>query len=244
MKRSRANPLVAIVNRSNNVLTDYQIIRMVPALQRQITEHFQPAWGLTAQIIYAERDIPKDAYQVIVYDKPGDGDEGYLGYHFSPGGFPIASVFALEDMRDDGTISDTLSHEILEMLVDPAVNLYAYRPGHGARPARGYFYEVCDPVQCRKYDIDGHLMCNFVYPEWFEQVWARGSRRFDHLNAVGEPFEVLDGCYADVYERRPGRRGQFKTVWGPEDDAGAQRREKHRKKHRNKQRLNIRADEV
>ena len=61
MKRSRANPLVAIVNRSNNVLTDYQIIRMVPALQRQITEHFQPAWGLTAQIIYAERNVPKDA---------------------------------------------------------------------------------------------------------------------------------------------------------------------------------------
>ncbi len=44
-------------------------------------------------------------------------------------------------MNEDGTISDTLSHEILEMLVDPAVNLYAYRPGQGTRPARGYFYE-------------------------------------------------------------------------------------------------------
>ena len=135
MKRSRANPLIAIKNQSNNVLTDYQIIRMIPALQRQVTEHFHPAWGMTAQIIFAERNVPKDAYEIVVFDKARDaGDAGYLGYHFSPDGNPVATIFALEDMNEDGTISDTLSHEILEMLVDPAVNLYAYRPGWGRGP--------------------------------------------------------------------------------------------------------------
>ena len=234
MKRSRANPLIAVVNRSNNVLTDYQIIRMIPALQRQLTEHFQPAWGLTAQIIYAERDIPKDAYQVVIYDKPGDeGDAGYLGYHFTNNGFPIASIFALDDMRDDGTISDTLSHEILEMLVDPAVNLYAYRPGHGSRPARGYFYEVCDPVQCVKYEIDGILVTNFVYPEWYEFIWPEGSRKFDHMGSLTKPFQVLKDCYADIYEERRGDEGGFKTIWGSGQGA-------HKKRHRMKSRIQTR----
>ncbi|HEX8188515.1 MAG TPA: hypothetical protein VF586_09200 [Pyrinomonadaceae bacterium] len=241
---TRTNPLV-VIKSTTSLVPEEQVRQIIGALQYQVTYDFRPAWGIGATITYARKgeEYP-NAYRIDIRRTAGEEERGYLGYHFSAAGYPVATIFAEEDLRGDKTISDTLSHEILEMLVDPACNLYAHRAADGGRPARGYFYEVCDPVQCRKYDIDGHLMCNFVYPEWFEQVWARGSRRFDHLNAVGEPFEVLDGCYADVYERRPGRRGQFKTVWGPEDDAGAQRREKHRKKHRNKQRLNIRADEV
>jgi hypothetical protein len=234
LRRSRANPLIAIRNQSNNVMTDYQVIRMIPALQRQVTEHFQPAWGVTAQIIFAERNVPKEAYEIVVFDKARDAsDAGYLGYHFSPDGNPVATIFALEDMNDDGTISDTLSHEILEMLVDPAVNLYAYRPGHGTRPARGYFYEVCDPVQCIKYEIDGILVTNFVYPEWYEYIWPEGSRKFDHLGRLTKPFQVLKGCYADIYEERRGKRGGFMTVWG--SGTGV-----HKKRHRLKTRIKTR----
>lgn len=227
MKRSRANPLIAIKNESKNVLTDYQIIRMIPALQRQITEHFQPAWGITAQIIFAEHAVPKDAYQIVIYDRPASkDDEGYLGYHFSPEGYPIASVFALEDMSEDGTISDTLSHEILEMLVDPGCNLYAHRPARGKRPGRGYFYEICDPVQCHKYKIDGILVVDFVYPEWYEYIWKPESRKFDHLGLIKRPFDVLPNCYADIYERS--RRG-FATIWGSKTGT-------HKKRHRMKTR--------
>ena len=46
-------------------------------------------------------------------------------------------------------------------------------------PARGYFFEVCDAVQTVKYVINGYAVCNFVYPEWFEQVLKPRSRRFD-----------------------------------------------------------------
>jgi hypothetical protein len=225
MKRSRANPLIAISNQSNKVLTDYQLIRMIPSLQRQITEHFQPAWGTGAQLIFCEHTPPKDAYQIVIHDKAtAKDDQGYLGYHFSPEGYPIASIFAIDDMNEDGTISDTLSHEILEMLVDPACNLYAHRPAQGERPGRGYFYEVCDPVQALKYEIDGILVADFVYPEWYESIWKEGSRKFDHLGKVKRPFQVLHGGYADIFER--GRRG-FATVWG--SGSGT-----HSKRHRRK----------
>jgi hypothetical protein len=230
MRRSRVNPLIAIRNESRMVLTDYQIVRMIPSIQRQITEHFQPAWGFGAQIIFCEHSVPRDAYQIIIYDKArAKDDDGYLGYHFSAEGYPVASIFALQDMNEDGTISDTLSHEILEMLVDPACNMYAHRPAWGTRPGRGYFYEVCDPVQGFKYEIDGILVTDFVYPEWYEDNWPAGSRKFDHLGKVKRPFEVMNGGYAEIYERgKKGKDGAFTTIWGRGSG------ESHKKRHRRK----------
>ena len=224
MRYSRANPLIAIKNDST-ILHDLEVVSLIPSLQRQVTEHFAPAWGMSAQIIFSEKRVPKHAYQITVFDEAKDAeDAGFIGYHFSPEGYPMASVFAKEDMKN-GTISDTLSHEILEMLVDPACNLYAHRPSGVGRAARGYFYEVCDPVQCVHYKIDGVAVCNFVYPEWYEYVWQKGSRKFDHLGRVGEPFEILAGCYADIFERKRG----FVTLWGSNK---RKRRGRHRQNAR------------
>jgi hypothetical protein len=218
MKHRRDNPLIAIKNRST-LLTDNDVMSLIPALQRQVTEHFEPAWGIGAQLVFAKGKVPRHAYQIQVLDVADE--EGYIGYHFQEEGYPVASVFAKEDMADDGTISDTLSHEILEMLVDPAVNLYAYRPGKGGRPDRGYFYEICDPVQCVHYHIDKVKVCNFVYPEWYEYIWPKGSRQFDHLKKLSEPFEILKGCYADVREVGTG----WRTIWG---STPRKRRGRHR----------------
>ena len=225
MRHSRANPLIAIKNDST-VLGDLDVVAMISSLQRQVTEHFQPAWGIGAQIVFAERRIPRHAYRIIVVDEAAsEEDAGYMGYHFHSDGSPVATIFAKDDMREDGTISDTLSHEILEMLVDPAVNLYAYRPAGRGRRERGYFYEVCDAVQCQHYKIDGVVVCDFVYPEWYEHNWPPRSRKFDHLGLVEEPFQVLPGCYADIREAGRGAR----TIWGSD-------KHKKRKRHRDKMR--------
>jgi hypothetical protein len=234
---TRTHPLI-VIRSTTGLVPEEQLREIVKALQHQVTHDFKPAWGIGATIVYGEKleEYP-NAYHINIRRTASEEDKGYLGYHFSKKGYPVATIFAEEDLKGDKTISDTLSHEVLEMLVDPACNLYAHRSADGGRPARGYFYEVCDAVQKEKYEVKGQLMCNFVHPEWFEQVWSKGSRQFDHLGKLDEPFELLDGCYADVYERRPGQRGQFKTIWGPEDDAEAQKKEKHRKKHRNKQRI-------
>ena len=211
---SRTNPVIYVRNESGGFLSDEQVSSLVPSVQRQVTEHFEPVWGVGARLVFASGEVPKDAYQVVVYRNAADAaDAGFFGYHFSPAGYPVASIFAEADMADDGTIGDTLSHEVLEMLIDPACNLYAHRPSAVGRPERIYFYEVCDAVQCHKYKIDGVEVCDFVYPEWFESNWPAGSRRFDHLGLIGRPFQVLPNCYADVYEAR---RGSF-TVWGSKE---------------------------
>jgi hypothetical protein len=233
MKRSkrleRENPTIVILNKSRGVVADDEIERIMPALQRQVTNHFQPIWGVGGRIVFKKGRalVPKNSYRIVIYDKArGADDEGYLGYHFQRNGYPIASIFAEEDLNEDKTISDTLSHEVLEMLVDPALNLYAYRPGGNERDGkkrrdRGYFYEVCDAVQCMHYHIDRVRLCNFVYPEWFEYAWPRNSRKFDHLGALREPFEILKGCYADIREARTG----WRTIWG---DGKPRKKRRHR----------------
>jgi hypothetical protein len=211
VKSSRGNPVIYIKNETNDFLKDHEIISIIPAVQRQVTEHFEPAWGIGARLVFAKGRVPRDAYQIIIYEQAADeADKDYIGYHFSPEGYPVAGVFAREDMSQDETISDTLSHEVLEMLVDPACNLYAHRPSAVGRPERIYFYEVCDPVQTVFYKINGVKVCNFVYPSWFEDNWEPGSRPFDHRRQLERPFQVLPGCYAEVFEAK---RGAI-TVWG------------------------------
>lgn len=215
-KKKRTKPLI-IIKTKTKLAPEEELREMIRSLQFQVDEHFEPAWGLGATIRFSNDPAPRDAYQITVRRKGSADDHGYLGYHFSSSGFPVASIFAEEDMKGDKTISDTLSHEILEMLVDPACNLYAHRPSSQGRPGRGYFYEVCDAVQCEKYKIGDYLVTDFVYPEWFEHVWPKGSRKFDHLGLLDEPFQILKGCYADIYEGRKRGKGRFRTIWGSEE---------------------------
>jgi hypothetical protein len=218
-KSTRTNPLIVIKSEATDPDASEEKVRdIINALQYQVTHHFQPAWGMGATIIYDEGKAYEKAYRINVHQTGTGGDQGYLGYHFSEGGYPIATIFADVDLQDDRTISDTLSHEILEMIVDPACNLYAHRPARGGRPARGYFYEVCDAVQSVKYDVLGYKLCDFVFPEWFEHVWTPApGRKFDHCGKLTEPFELWEGCYADVYEGRHGDKpGGFNTIWGGE----------------------------
>ena len=241
----RTNPLI-VIKSTTELVPEEQVRDIIEALQIQVTRDFRPAWGMGATLVYAEAGHRyPDAFRIRIRRTAGEEDKGFLGYHFTEQGLPLATIFAEEDLKGDKTISDTLSHEILEMLVDPACNLYAHRPGEGKRPPRGYFYEVCDPVQSLKYEINGHPVCDFVHPEWFEHNWGERQRQFDFLDQLKEPFQLLEGCYADVYERKPGQRGRFRTIWGPEtdDEEENERKAKPRKGHRKNQRVNIRGEE-
>jgi hypothetical protein len=150
--RTRTNPLIVIKSTTEKLAPEETVRDIIEAIQIQVRRDFKPAWGIDAELVYAEKgeEYP-DAYRINIRATAGEEDEGFLGYHFSDNGYPVATIFAEEDLKDDKTISDTLSHEVLEMLVDPACNLYAHRPAEGHRPARGYFFEVCDAVQTVKY---------------------------------------------------------------------------------------------
>jgi len=151
--------------------------------------------------------------KVVIKDKAEAEDDGYLGYHFVDG-LPVTYIFAQDDIDEHGEFSSTLSHEVLEMLADPDVNLFAegfYRDKAGRRHSAFAHYEVCDPVEANFYKIDGVTVCDFVLPEWFEPEHEDGVMRMDYLGVLDGPFQIAPGGYMDVL-----RNGKSKTIWGPE----------------------------
>jgi len=219
----RKRPLIAVINQSD-VARNKEVERVVKAVQKQVNEHFTPAWGLRGRLVFNE-DPPK-AMKVIIKDKAEDEDKGYFGYHFASG-LPVTYVFAKDDIAAHGEFSSTVSHEVLEMLADPGVNLYAqgfYRDKAGRRREAFMPYEVCDPVESSFYEIDGVKVCNFVLPEWFEPEHEDGEMKMDYLGVTDGPFMLAPGGYSDVL-----RNGKTKTIWG---EKAKKKRARHRLKMR------------
>jgi ribosomal protein L37AE/L43A len=198
-------PTISILNQST-LVTDDQLKAMLPAFQTQITRDFSPAWGLDATLVFADRHQLRgqadNSMQVIIKDVSDEA--GDLGYHFDENGLPITYVFAKDSMADNAGIaglSTTISHELLEMLADPGVNLYAlgWYKAKGSRRSAYISYEVCDPVEAGAYKIGETAVSNFVFPEWFEGDRKRGSVQFDYQNAIAGPFELAAGGYIEAY---------------------------------------------
>ncbi|HXU08061.1 MAG TPA: hypothetical protein VN743_03620 [Blastocatellia bacterium] len=210
LRFDRNNPLITVINQSD-IAKNREVERMVKAVQRQVTEHFRPAWGLQAKLVFNEE--PPLAMKVVIKDKAEAEDEGYFGYHFVDG-LPVTYIFAQDDIKEHGEFSSTLSHEVLEMLADPDVNLFAmgcYRDRAGRRRPAFIPYEVCDPVEASKYKIDGVTVSNFVFPEWFEPEHEDGVMKMDYLGLLDGPFKIAPGGYLDVL-----RNGKTRTIWGEE----------------------------
>src|SRR5713101_2742941 len=195
-----ANIKVAIINAST-VLSDDEVKKVGPELQTQVDPDFAQAWGTDADLNFVPKNSspPAGAWWLVVLDNSDVA--GALGYHdLTDQGFPLGKVFAGTDMNYGLQWTITASHELLEMLADPDINLAAYVE-HDKRMTL-YAYEVCDACEADKlgYNIDGTMVSDFVYPAWFESFRKKGSTRFDYGNQVQKPFQLLPGGYISIYE--------------------------------------------
>lgn len=74
-----------------------------------------------------------------------------LAYHdLTPDGFPVSRVFVKTILDDKQSVSVATSHELVEMLVDPAINLNSTGPD----PKTLYAYEAADPVEELSFKLD------------------------------------------------------------------------------------------
>jgi hypothetical protein len=218
------NPTISIVNRSRTV-SDADIKRKMVALQKQITRDFEPAWGWGANLKF---NAKRYNMKVVIRDHAGGGD---LGYHIE-GGKPVGYIFAKDDIEATGEFKEytsTLSHELLEMIADPNVNLYAAGKFRVKSKSRVGFYalEVCDPVQENYYKVDGVRVQDFVLPEWFEQFHRKGAMKMDHMGVIDAPFTLAEGGYTEVFSK-----GRWHSLTGPQAKP-------KRKRHRLLVRMNV-----
>lgn len=179
---------LVIINQST-VVAAAEFQQVMRALQVQITRDFAPVWGPRPTLL----THGNHTWKVYLLD---DSDQANaLGYHETDAaGFPVGKVFAKTDIDNGLSWSVTLSHEILELLVDPFANLTVLVEDH----AKAYAAEVCDACEA---DGDGYLIdsvrvSDFVYPAWFGSPGAR----MDFQGKIQQPFQLLPGGYIGYYD--------------------------------------------
>ncbi|HLB90406.1 MAG TPA: hypothetical protein VJK29_22295 [Terriglobales bacterium] len=204
---------ISLINAST-VLSDDDIRPVVAALQQQVNNDFLPAWGVGAQLTFIPGGSPPPAgtWWLSILD---DSDQaGALGYHdITPDGLPLGKVFAGTDLKYGYTWSVTASHELLEMLADPNINLTVFVQNDQSTGIL-YAYEVCDACEADNfgYQIGNVLVSDFVFPSWFESFRAAGSTLFDQARQIQSPLQLLAGGYIGVFDVNSGSGWQQETA--------------------------------
>jgi hypothetical protein len=202
---------ISIANISKKVTTA-EFSATVHAVARQVNQDFAPLWGMDADVrgIAMNRNAkPKPELtlsDVILYvgelnDDPQKVADA-VGYHdLNTKGIPFGFVFTDVAAKAGEAWSTTLSHEVLELLADPDVNLLVVGP-HPKSPKSVALrtYEVCDPVQADTYDLDGISVSNFVTPLYFAQLPSPTTTRTNYLNNRLERFGVRPGGYFSYFD--------------------------------------------
>lgn len=179
---------VALINQTDGDAVPAETLkRYRDALQNQVDNHLAPAWNVRADIsvLDAGADIPPDTLPLnIVNSLPGRA-----GVHTNYQGQPSA-----EAVNGD-QLSITLSHELLEFLVDPSGTRVIQAPDldrYSGGQQVSYLVEVCDPCAVYSYDIDGVPVSDFVLPSFYD---PNATGKVDFAGFMARPLTVPLGGY-------------------------------------------------
>ena len=209
-----ANIQIAVMNQST-VLTDEQVQGAVGPLQTQVHRDFFPIWGIDADLTFVPQNNKPaaGAWWLTVFDDSDQAND--LGYHdVTNEGLPIGKVFARSDLNNNSSWTVTASHELLEMLGDPEINMTIFLQSDQTSGTL-YAYEVCDACEADNYgyEIDGVLVSDFVFPVWF-QPSLTSAPQFDFRTQITAPLQLLPGGYIGVLDVSSGIGWQQKTAQG------------------------------
>ena len=197
---------------------------LIKAMQVYVDTFVAPVWGTSAKLVQSQDFIP-GAWAMVFLDNADQANA--LAYHdLTPDGLPQSKVFVKTTLAANELVSVSASHELVEMLVDPAINLMTTGPDRKTT----YAYESADPVEALSFKVSGIPMSNFVHPAYFEDFHKPGSVLFDHMGVVEKPFEILAGGYQITF-----RNGKWSQIFGSNEKQLAFSKE-DRRGHRSEQR--------
>ncbi len=195
------NMLIAVINKSSIISND-EVKLMTLGVAKQAREHAAPAWDIRPpKVEYRDSEVVTEAgaFKVLIFD---DADiAGALGYHSDgPDGLPYGRVFVKITQKNGLSVSSVLSHEVLELMMDPQANYWA----DNWRENLTYALEVCDPVESDYYKVDvegGSVeVSNFALQSWFDPAPPTGAK-FDWLGKLSKPFTMTDGGYVIIRDQ-------------------------------------------
>ena len=169
------------------------LTRATAAFQTQITRDLRPLWHVDATVsaFTSIDDVPLGHWVIFLKESIGGDDQ--LGFHLDSHNQPYALV------AYDKSWTLSLSHEILEILVDPSGNRLiagpSVDPKHPHHRVR-YLLELCDPCEdsAYAYTIDGIVVSDFITPHYHDPQDTSGAR-YSFTGALRSPRDVLPGGY-------------------------------------------------
>lgn len=193
-----------VVNASP-ILTDAEVKATVGPLQTQIDRDFLPHWHSRVvepqiKVEFARsRDIlklPPDCWPIFLNRH---SNESALGWHDDDDTQNIRTysrVFVGDCIQLGLSWQTTLSHEALELILDPDIRR-VYRMANGRLAA----WEASDAVEADElaYYIDGFLASDFVLPAYFSRS-IKGPFDFKH-HLRGHCPALTPGGYMSVTDR-------------------------------------------
>jgi len=156
---------IALIDPARLVSAD-DATAVAAVVTKQLQNHLAPAWNVTGSVHYFSdpHSVPNGYALLQLVESAGD-DSDY-GFHTLAGNRPVAYVQVEEGSN---LWSLTVSHEALEMTVDPTGStLIAGSSPDGQRHVQ-YLAEICDPCQSPDvgYSIDGYLVSEFVLKNYY-----------------------------------------------------------------------------
>jgi hypothetical protein len=166
------------------------------AIQKQVSRDFGPMWNVEATVDAFDKleDVPVGYWHVLLQDELPNGAAGLHKRDDSK------QPFALVALTTNWPVF--MSHEVLEMLVDPQGSLTV--AGNSKKAGQGrveYLLEVCDPCQASKfaYTINSVMVSDFYTRQYFDPIQSSGVR-YSFSGQIRGPREVLDGGYLSWFD--------------------------------------------
>ena len=182
-----------------SIARDVTLAHLAPvsaAIQKQISRDFGPMWNVQATVDAFDKleDVPIGYWHVLLQDELPNGAAGLHKRDDNK------QPFALVALTTNWPVF--MSHEVLEMLVDPQGTLT--RAGDSPKPGQGrveYLIEVCDPCQDSRfaYSVNSVMVSDFYTPHYFDPVKS-SAVRYSFSGQVRGPREVLDGGYLSWFD--------------------------------------------
>jgi hypothetical protein len=203
---------ILVVNKATKLVSAEEAQKAVDAINVQIRRDFSPYWKIHGVLKLGD-ESEKPSVDAVVNLLPDTNVDDALGYHeVDATGMPFANVFVALAKAVETPWSVILSHEVLDLLADPYVNLLITGP-HPAKPSEEVFHwrEVATAVQDQVYELDGVAVSNFVLPTYY-QLGSKGYT--DYLGKTRNtrtlaPFDVSSGGYIGYYNPRTRQHETF-----------------------------------
>jgi hypothetical protein len=166
------------------------------AIQKQVTRDFAPFWNVEATVDAFDKleNVPVGYWHVLLQDELPNSAAGLHKRDDNK------QPFALVALTNNWSVF--MSHEVLEMLVDPEGNLT--RTGDSLKRQQGrvqYLLEVCDPCQSSElaYTVNSVMVSDFYTQRYFDPVKS-SAVRYSFRGKIRGPLEVLDGGYLSWFD--------------------------------------------